>query len=399
MGAFSRTWHRAPELAVVLGLMLLTLPLFWLTDLDLTAAAWFHEPGHPDNPWPHQAHWLWRGLYKGAWLMAGALALGGVVAVLVARLRPSWRLWQPRGWFLLLVILLGSGLVVNVIFKDQWGRYRPRDVVELGGDHAFQPLLVPGERGRGKSFPCGHCSAGFAFVAFWLLWRRSRPRLARSFLVGAIALGLLMGVGRMSAGAHFLSDVLWSGFMTFLVAWLVYYRLLKVPQSEARIAAGHSERPSWRQRLLLALAAVAVLVGALLAKPMNVRSDHRFQADQLPGAGPLPIAVDAADLRLTVRRGEPALALRLQVHGFGLPWNRVEEDLAPPNPGEPWHYSVEHHGVYSELRTTLEVTADPAIARRLAIDLGQGDVRLQGDPATTPPLDITTRDGQIIWQP
>jgi membrane-associated PAP2 superfamily phosphatase len=32
-----------------------------------------------------------------------------------------------------------------------------------------------------------------------------------------------MGFTRMTSGGHFLSDILWSGYLVFLVAFLLYY--------------------------------------------------------------------------------------------------------------------------------------------------------------------------------
>ena len=44
--------------------------------------------------------------------------------------------------YLLLVLILGAGLIVNVIFKDDSGRARPRDITEFGGSEQFTPAFV-----------------------------------------------------------------------------------------------------------------------------------------------------------------------------------------------------------------------------------------------------------------
>jgi membrane-associated PAP2 superfamily phosphatase len=38
-----------------------------------------------------------------------------------------------------------------------------------------------------------------------------------------LALAWIMGFTRMTSGGHFLSDILWSGYLVFLVAFLLYY--------------------------------------------------------------------------------------------------------------------------------------------------------------------------------
>src|SRR4051812_43027675 len=48
--------------------------------------------------------------------------------------RPVWGLTRLRVIYLLLVLAIGPGLVVNVIFKDNWGRARPRYIDTFGGE-------------------------------------------------------------------------------------------------------------------------------------------------------------------------------------------------------------------------------------------------------------------------
>ena len=61
---------------------------------------------------------------------------------------------------------LGPGLVVNGILKEHWGRARPRDVTQFGGDRRFTPALVIADQcERNCSFSAGHPSAGFALAA------------------------------------------------------------------------------------------------------------------------------------------------------------------------------------------------------------------------------------------
>ena len=44
--------------------------------------------------------------------------------------------------FVFLTFVIGPGLVVNVAFKDNWGRARPRDITEFGGERTFTPAFV-----------------------------------------------------------------------------------------------------------------------------------------------------------------------------------------------------------------------------------------------------------------
>lgn len=121
--------------------------------------------------------------------------------------------------FLLATLAVGPGLVVHTVFKDQWGRARPRDIVQFGGDKTFTPAFVISDQcDRNCSFVAGHPSVPFYLMAFALIARRRR----RTLLVGAITFGACVGLGRIVQGAHFLSDVVFSGIFVFLVAYLLF---------------------------------------------------------------------------------------------------------------------------------------------------------------------------------
>jgi len=132
--------------------------------------------------------------------------------------------------YLLTVFALGPGLVVNVVFKSEWGRARPRDIVEFGGGRTFTPAFVISDQcERNCSFPSGHSSIPFALSAFaFVYWRRRR------LVIGvAAAFGGLVGLGRIAQGAHFLSDVVFSGLFVFIIAYLLARYLFKLPGPES----------------------------------------------------------------------------------------------------------------------------------------------------------------------
>lgn len=136
--------------------------------------------------------------------------------------------------FMFAVLGLGPGLVVNAVFKEHWGRARPRDIVEFGGTRTFTPAFVISDQcERNCSFVSGHASLPFAFAALGFLLRRRRWAV----YAGAAAFGGLVGFGRIVQGAHFLSDVVFSGVFVFLIAYLLahfVFRLEAVAAGEGR---------------------------------------------------------------------------------------------------------------------------------------------------------------------
>jgi lipid A 4'-phosphatase len=122
--------------------------------------------------------------------------------------------------FLLLALLVGPGLMANVLFKDEWGRARPKTVQEFGGDKQFTRAFAFSDAcKRNCSFVSGDAAFGFFLpsFAFVIPYRRSR----RIFW-GGMVLGGVFSAGRILLGAHFLSDVLSALFLVLGVSTLLH---------------------------------------------------------------------------------------------------------------------------------------------------------------------------------
>jgi lipid A 4'-phosphatase len=126
----------------------------------------------------------------------------------------------PRSWaFLFLGLVLGPGLVANVVLKDNWSRARPIQVQEFGGhQHYSPPLVISDQCEKNCSFVAGDAAMGFylQIVAYVVALRFSGPLFA-----AGMAAGLSAGLLRIGMGAHFFSDVIYAGvFMTLTIAGL-----------------------------------------------------------------------------------------------------------------------------------------------------------------------------------
>jgi membrane-associated PAP2 superfamily phosphatase len=156
-------------------------------------------------------------------LWVGALLILPAIAALVIKLVFPARKLLISGraiLFLTATLALGPGLLVNVGLKNHWGRPRPIDVTQFGGDQHFVAWWDPrGDCPSNCSFVSGDVSG-----AFWTLAPAAlAPPQWRALAYGAaLALGTGMAVFRMLAGAHFFSDVAFAGVFTFLIVWLVY---------------------------------------------------------------------------------------------------------------------------------------------------------------------------------
>jgi membrane-associated PAP2 superfamily phosphatase len=202
-------------IAAVVGLVFGLYPA-----LDLKIAAPFFDP---------KGIGFWARVDPGfLWVrLIGTYTVTAIVAP--AFLALAWKLIQPRRRMLIpgraavlmiATLALAPGLVTNVILKDYWGRPRPIDVAEFGGEEHFVPWWDPrGDCPKNCSFVAGEPSG-----AFWTLAPAALvPPPWRAFAyAGALAFGAVIGFGRIAAGGHFFSDVVFAGVFTFLVIWLVH---------------------------------------------------------------------------------------------------------------------------------------------------------------------------------
>lgn len=123
--------------------------------------------------------------------------------------------------FLLLVLLIGPGIIVHPILKDNWDRPRPRDVQQFGGEREFTPAFIVTEQpGRNQSFASGHGAMGFFFMAFAWVFRKRR------YLLGGLVIGAIVSMGRVVQGGHFLSDVVTAGFIVYFTSQVLSYYML-----------------------------------------------------------------------------------------------------------------------------------------------------------------------------
>jgi membrane-associated PAP2 superfamily phosphatase len=376
MGASRREW--SSELALLIALAVLSTIIFAASSLDIATLQGFYRADVTDH-WPLAKRLPWSAIYQLASVITASLVAIGLAAVIVgwARRRAMWRRY---GVFLLLALALGPGLVVNAVFKSHWDRPRPRDIVEFGGSLHYAPAPLRGE--GGKSFPCGHCSVGYMCGVGWWVWRRRRPALAGASLALGLGAGFILGLGRMAAGGHFLSDVVWSGILVYGVVHILYHYVLRIPEHERYDAGALAAQPLLTpvMRRVLATVGGAGVLAVLFATPHGTRISTAIQLPALPEV-PRAFEVDARSASIDiVIVDSPAtqVAIDGELHGFGLPTSRLGmrvEFASAPAPT--LRYRIEQRGWFSDLDGSLSMKVPAGLLERISVRIQRGNIRVR----------------------
>ncbi len=209
---------RKLEWMIPVAVLAVATTLILIFDLDMAAQRALYSA---DSGWQRGSEIPWSWCYDFGVVPAWLIAVPALFVAIAAIWRKSWRHIVRPAVFLVLTMSIGPGLIVNNVLKQNWGRPRPKDIVEFGGKHEFVPVLQKGPRERGNSFASGHAATAFFLMTPWFIYRFHNRRRATAGLIVGVSYGLLVGLARMIQGAHFASDVLWA----FGVVWFTAFAL------------------------------------------------------------------------------------------------------------------------------------------------------------------------------
>ena len=352
---------------------------FHQTRLDPQISARFFDAATQTWPWAARQPWAWLfdyGTIPG--LVLTLFALGGWG---LSHFSAAWAGYR-RYWLLVfLTSIIGGGIIVNGLLKDYWGRPRPRETVEFGGHWKYLQVCEVGKAGRGKSFPCGHCTMGYLFTIL-LFFRKKNKWIA--YLGGGFGLlyGILISLARVLQGAHFAQDTFFAAWVLWLVATLLAYFVLPL---EAPVNLNPAK--GWKRLfygLGIGLAALAIAALFLTRRPYVRSYDlttswHKdTQAIYLRTNFGInqPLQVRFAEVdRITVYAEARGLGWPDVVHDFYVTdhWQRSEGRLI-------LDLTIYRSGYFNELDHWLSLTLPKSAQGRVRIELE--------DEISLPPLEV-----------
>ena len=202
-----------------------------MLNLDFRISNWFWQPNHAFHMKGYALEqWFYYSInYAVRWVLIGLIGFA-LLRVFSGRLKR----FDQLAMAVFLVLAIGPGLIVNSLLKDNFGRPRPVQSVEFGGELPSKALFEANWGGKGKSFPSGHAAVPLAFLILscWL-WRREQRD--KAVALALLLLGWYGGTSwaRVAAGGHHFSDVCWAGYISAVTVLLIDYYLLRRPAKPA----------------------------------------------------------------------------------------------------------------------------------------------------------------------
>ena len=108
-------------------------------------------------------------------------------------------------------------VLVNLVLKNLWGRARPGDTLNFGGEDYFSPWYeITNVCNNNCSFVSGDASVGFSIIIMYFLTKKV------FYVYASVFSGFLLGFVRITEGAHFFSDILFAGLFIIFINFILY---------------------------------------------------------------------------------------------------------------------------------------------------------------------------------
>ena len=197
---------------------------------DLSVSKLFFSDG-----WPWHRNEVFTTIFYRLPKLVPAIVATVLLVRLAVVLAQSRRILEEEASRRALYVVIAMGACAAAVWwlKSTTGVACPWSVEPFGGalpmtDPAFGLTDVPG-----RCWPSGHAGTGFVFIAFYFALKDVRPRAAAGALLFAVAFGLLCGAVRVMEGAHFVSHVLVTGIVDWLICAALHALILEDRSSPA----------------------------------------------------------------------------------------------------------------------------------------------------------------------
>ncbi len=207
--------------------VLFSVVLYYFPNIDLVISQFFYQ-SQRGFLLQHYYASLHLGLFRDLLVY---ITYGFLIIIFCLFVRGLWQKKFPGPFspkvclFIIICFAVGPVLLVNTVLKDHWGRARPFQVQQFGGTKLFTPAWVMSTQcEKNCSFTSGESANVFCYLALLFIVRQ------RKLIAGIVlSVGALTSFERIGQGEHFFSDTLLSGFLDYLIIWVIYHTLRSAP--------------------------------------------------------------------------------------------------------------------------------------------------------------------------
>ncbi len=371
---------------LLLGILSL---IFIFTDLDLA----FHRNFYSiETGWFLKDIQPWKFIYHYGNIPALLLSIGSLIILALSPYYARIRRYAKPAIYLILVMAIGPGLLVNSILKDNWGRPRPRNITEFGGKYKYEQLLTIDPDSPGKSFPCGHASMGFYFFALYFIFRKRKKLFATATFIFALLWGGMIGLARIVQGGHFLSDVIWSAGLVYLLSFFIY-KIMKLDMHPEFVIT--TPLTPQKQRAFTIISSISIIIAVVvvsLATPYSKEKSYR-----------MPERIDTASVYLVADlqllsseiyiREEKDLEINFTANGFGFPRSKIQTKFNTSYTDQKLNLSYRQSlkGFFTELEQNDLITLPKDLQGEISVYSSRGSLNLyipEGSNWLVIPLDV-----------
>ncbi|MCX6249694.1 MAG: phosphatase PAP2 family protein [Bacteroidetes bacterium] len=356
------------DFAIIILLLGVITLVFRYTNTDIALQRYFYSP---EKGWLLQYKPFWDFIYRFGIFPGYFLAFAGLIMITLSYWNVKYIHYRKASMVLVFTIVVGPGVLVNLLLKDHTGRPRPREITEFGGTEKYVCVCEKGDTNEGKSFPCGHCSMGFYLAIPYLFLRNRKRLLACSFLVLGIGYGVIIGIARMMAGGHFASDVLWAGGLVWLIALTGHYLFRVDKPIEMKILSSEDQKKKAR-RITLAMGILLpiITIGLLLATPYISSKQFHVTNSELAKIRPRVILFDLKNASVRILP-DTAFHLEYKVNAFGFPNSKIRGHWTI---GDTCRYTFESMGWFTELKNEVKLALPVRDSCSFLIRINKGKI-------------------------
>jgi membrane-associated phospholipid phosphatase len=269
-----------------------------------------------------------------------------------------------------LTVIIAAGILVNAVLKQYWGRPRPSQIIEFGGNWQYRPIFPPGPPGKGASFPCGHCAMGFVFLSLLSFYPRSKWVALSGGLVGII-LGGMLSAARIIQGAHFLTDTLWSMGIVVMVAILLHYLVFRIPAPVDAKQLTQKTTPQKTVRIAAALIIIIAMSIAFMTRRPYYQT-YRFDTRLEQATAGILIYTNTDPERVQIHYDDTQQS-RIEIHAHGFGWmgqdHAMQADHVNRGPRQIWSLKADARSYFAELYYAIDIYLPHSAQNRLTVDV------------------------------